>query len=167
MEANKLYILGLKDFLDMKKRLVKFNSVETEKLQSMLMDHHKNRLVKIMGLKDIRRRLKEVQNLVAKYQEKCFTEDKEANQFESDLIAIKVIIHKNKTRYRDLPQRSRTFFDMGVSLKTFQILEKQKSGHDQKIEEEPIKLEQNPKFFYDFEIKRALQIKKAKRGRVR
>lgn len=60
MEANKLYILGLKDFLDMKKRLVKLNLVETEKLQSMLMDHHKNRLFKIMSLKDIRRRLKEV-----------------------------------------------------------------------------------------------------------
>jgi hypothetical protein len=49
-EANKVYILGLKDYLSKLKisgKINKIDKTQIEKLREMLMDHHMNRLHKI------------------------------------------------------------------------------------------------------------------------
>ena len=43
LEANKIYVLGLKSFIERKSKNVKLSQNAIEKLRNMLMDHHENR----------------------------------------------------------------------------------------------------------------------------
>ena len=43
------------------------------------------------------------------------------SQYASDLIAVKVLIVKNKNKYRELPRHLRLRYDFGLSNKAFDI----------------------------------------------
>lgn len=51
LEANKLYVLGLRLFLDTKQRKRPMKKEEKELLEHLLMDHHTNRLLNILKIK--------------------------------------------------------------------------------------------------------------------
>ena len=78
-EASKIYVLGLKNFIDLKLRFVKMKPEQVDKLKSLLMAHHTNRWQKIMKIKKIAIRIHETELMIARYQTSCFTEEKKKN----------------------------------------------------------------------------------------
>ena len=67
-----------------------------DKLRSLLMDHHYNRWNKILKIKGMSTRIHETDMMIQRYSTSCFASDKNKNQYESDLIAIKLLIARNK-----------------------------------------------------------------------
>lgn len=65
----------------------------------MLMDHHKNRMMKIMKIKSIEQRVFQIQSLIERYRRSCFLDDMDSSQYDFDLLSIKVLIRDNKKAY--------------------------------------------------------------------
>ena len=62
----------------------------------MLWGHHKNRVKKLLNLKSLDQKIHEAELMIARYQKSCFVEARDKSQYESDLIAIKLLISKNR-----------------------------------------------------------------------
>lgn len=99
-ESNKLYALGLKQFIFHKTQDKSSSSIisdQIEKLRQMLLDHHTDRVDKIRELSSVRVRFLEIESLIDRYIERCFVDsrrDKDENMYELDLIQIKMILSR-------------------------------------------------------------------------
>ena len=58
----------------------------------MLMDHHNNRWQIIMARKNVETRIDETKKLIDLYKISCFSTVKQINQYENDLVRIKLLI---------------------------------------------------------------------------
>lgn len=128
-EASKIYVLGLKNFLFRKMNATKMKENVVDKLRSMLMAHHNNRWQKIMKIKKSISKINETEMMIARYQVNCFTDDKSKNQYESDFIAIKILIVRNKQAYHLLPKHEKRRMNLGMDKKVYELLmEKEMKG---------------------------------------
>ena len=121
-EASKLYVLGLKLFIKHKQKFVEMSIEMVDKLRSMLMAHHNNRWQKIMKIKKQLTRINETELMISRYQKVCFTEDKSKNQYESDMIAIKMLITRNKQAYQHLPKHEKLRMNLNLSKPAYRLL---------------------------------------------
>jgi len=99
--------------------------METEhidKLRAMLMAHHTNRWQKIMKIKKLQTRIRETELMAARYHTSCFTAEKSKNQYEIDLIAIKIVISRNKQAYKELPMHEKQRMNLGLSKTAYNLL---------------------------------------------
>lgn len=122
-EATKLYVLGLKKFVARKNKGLEAKEEEVDTLREMLMGHHENRLETIRLSKSVLERIQHTERLVARYQTKCFTEVARENQYELDLVAIKILIRKNKRIYSQLPEKKKIKYDLGLKGQAAEMFE--------------------------------------------
>ena len=66
-EASKLYVLGLKIFIEHKQKFVKMTTDMIDKLRKMLLAHHNNRWHKIMKIKKQLTRINETELMISRY----------------------------------------------------------------------------------------------------
>ena len=61
---------------------------------------------RLLELRSLEQQISEAELMIARYQANCFSRYhyKEKSQYESDLIAIRILISKNKDTYRCLPE---------------------------------------------------------------
>ena len=116
LEANKIYVLGLKDFVDRKQsKNTKIDEKTCDELRRLLMDHHNDRWFKLKLLKNVESRIYETEMMIARYQMSCF----DLTQYDNDLFSIKLLIQKNKLSYRAMSEAKRKRFDLGLSRKAY------------------------------------------------
>ena len=72
-EANKIYNLGLRNFISHKKKVCKGlkNVQMSEKLTKMLTEYHMERLNRILEIKSLEQRIYETEFLILRYQINC------------------------------------------------------------------------------------------------
>ncbi len=138
-EANKIYVLGLKDYADRLEKLDKLKGGKSkkEKLVDMLMDHHMNRLYKInTQFKKISTRIVECELLITRYQTSCFIKDLHLSQYHIDMVMIKALIATKKQDYLDLHKYDRERFDLRLNKKSYQLILEGRSVKDFKVDED-------------------------------
>ena len=67
----------------------------------MLFDHHTDRVDKIRKISSLRTQFLEIEHLIGRYQDRCFTKTKEDNMYELDLIQIKMIISRTAMKRKE------------------------------------------------------------------
>ena len=78
------------------------NEATLDKLKSMLISHHRDRLSKIKKIKKMVNRIMETEMLITRYHLSCWKKAPELSQFDLDLIQIKALVAKKKQRFNSM-----------------------------------------------------------------
>ena len=99
-EVNKLYQMGLTEFINAKKEELNMSKALQDKLEAMLMRHHEARIDQIFAEKrKPQTQLFAIEDLILKYRVSCFQRfNKTESQYERDLIQIKYKMSREKVR---------------------------------------------------------------------